>query len=98
MKVNRLDGMEAIIKEVVSCQKKLIQLEEQLKDRAFWIKKAQEEAGFIPEEGDWVHVEIGRYKIQVSVYHKNRDIGTSRYWINGQWFNTNFPDKIPYLF
>jgi hypothetical protein len=87
--------MKQIIKELAECQKKMYALEQQLKDKDYWINKAKEEAGFIPEgEKDWLHVEVTTFMIEVSVHHDN--YGGAKYWINGQWFDTPFPSKYPH--
>ena len=59
-------------------------------------KAADRYSGFIPKEGDWIHVEVTLWHIRISVYHKN---GTkdAKYWLNGEWFNTPFPEKYPNL-
>lgn len=86
--------MKEIIKGIVECQNKLRILEEKLRDKDYWFNKAKEEAGFIPEgEKDWLHVEVTKWKIEVSVHHDK--YGGGKYWINGQWFNTSFPNKYP---
>lgn len=69
-------------------------LKEELNNKDYWIKKAQEEAGFVPaEEGDWIHIEVTLFKIEVSVCHKNR--GGSKYWKNGHWFDNPFDSNYP---
>lgn len=89
--------MEELIKQIAEHQKALNSLRDQINNPTYWIKKAQEEAGFIPAEGDWVHVNIERYRIEISVYHKLASPESSKYWINGEWFDTSFPEKYPYI-
>lgn len=64
-------------------------------NKQYWINKAKEEAGFIPEEGDWVHVETSLFKIRISVHHKSHS--DSKYWINGKWKNSSFGSDYPDL-
>lgn len=87
--------MEELIKQIAEHQKALISLEHQIDNPAYWIKKAQEEAGFIPAEGDWVRVRIERWKTKVSVYHRSTSLKGSKYWINGEWFDSTFPEQYP---
>ena len=68
-------------------------LRREIEDKDFWINKAIEEAGFTPEEGDWVAVNVEIWKIAVSVYHKH-GIKGAKYWINGKWFDTPFPQEF----
>lgn len=89
--------MEKVIDELISHLTKVRDLRDKLHDKEYWINRAKEEAGFIPREGDWIHVEITIWKVAVSVYHDKRVIGENRYWINGEWFNTPFPEKYPHL-
>jgi hypothetical protein len=71
-------------------------LEEELNDKEYWIQKAQEEAGFVPAEGDWIHIEITLYKIKVSVHHKQSEGSKGdKYWINGVWFDNSFDSNYP---
>ena len=89
--------MEKVINELLSHLKEVANLRYKLNDREYWINRAKEEAGFIPREGDWIHVEVTIWKIEVSVHHDRHVSGENRYWINGEWFDTPFPDKYPYL-
>ena len=89
--------MEKVIDELISHLTKVRDLQDKLHDKEYWINRAKEEAGFIPREGDWIHVEITIWKVAVSVYHDKHVIGENRYWINGEWFNTPFPEKYPHL-
>ena len=88
--------MEEKIKALADILNKIYLLKNEIDDKEYWIKRAQEEAGFIPAENDWVSVEVKTWKIEISVYHKS-GIEGSKYWINGQWFDTCFPGNIPSL-
>ena len=91
--------MEKVINELVSHLIGAVNLRNKLQDKEYWINRAKEEAGFIPREGDWISVEVHTWKIVVHVYHgcTDHDAREARYWINGEWFDTPFPDKYPYL-
>jgi hypothetical protein len=89
--------MEELIRQIAEHQKALISLRNQINNPAYWIKKAQEEAGFIPAEGDWVSVEVERWKTAVHVYHRSTSSEGTKHWINGEWFDTSFPKKYPYI-
>ena len=89
--------MENVIKALIDSLKKIYGLKYKLEDKDYWINRAKEEAGFIPREGDWIHVEVTIWKIEVSVHHDRHVSGENRYWINVEWFNTPFPEKYPYL-
>lgn len=87
--------MEKKITELAQHLINSYQLTNQIENnKQYWINKAKEEAGFIPEEGDGVHVEITLFKIRVSIHHKNHN--GSKYWINGEWrdspFGSDYPD------
>lgn len=85
--------MEEKIKELTKTLNKAYELKNKLDDKEFWIKKASEETDFVPQEGDWIHVEVSLFKIEVSVHHK--EYGHGKYWKNGVWvddpFSTNYP-------
>lgn len=89
--------MEEIIKKLVMCLKEVDSLKDQLNDKNYWIEKAKKEAGFVPKEDTWIHIEVTTWKIEVSVYpsYKGSTDG-AKYWINGKWFDTSFPGSIPY--
>lgn len=89
--------MEEIINKIADCLKEVSSLKYELDDKDYWIDKAAKETGFIPREGDWIHVEVTIWKIAVSVHHDKHVIGENRYWINGEWFDTPFPKKYPNL-
>ena len=91
--------MEKVINELTSHLKEINNLKYELEDKEYWINKAAKEAGFIPKEGDWIGVEVTLWYIRVSVYHKYTDhsIKEARYWLNGEWFNTPFPERYPDL-
>jgi len=84
--------MEETIKALAASILKVKELEAKLKDTAYWVEKAQREAGLVVKEGDkpFIHVEIS-WAIRVDV-HTNYPGGMSRYWVNGKWFTTAFPD------
>ena len=88
--------MEKVINELLSHLKEVVNLQYKLNDKDYWINRAKEEAGFIPREGDWIHVEVTLWHIRISVYHKN-GAKDAKYWLNGEWFNTPFPEKYPNL-
>lgn len=87
--------METVINRLISVLRESHDLAYALENKEFWINKAKEEAGFIPKEGDWIHVEVTRWKIAISVYHENSSGKDSRYWINGAWYTTPFPEFYP---
>lgn len=89
--------MEKVINELASHLNRVYDLQCELNDKEYWINRAKEEAGFIPREGDWVHVEVTIYHIRISVYHKANGAKDAKYWLNGEWFNTPFPEKYPNL-
>lgn len=68
-------------------------LQEELNDKEYWIQKAAQETDFVPAKGDWIHVEITLFKIEVDVYHKQYD--GSKYWKNGHWFDHPFDYNYP---
>ena len=68
-------------------------LKEELDDKEYWINKASKETNFVPAEGDWIHVEVSLFTIEVRVHHKN--YGGSKYWKNGHWFNSSFDLNYP---
>lgn len=91
--------MENTINKISNCLKEVNNLKYELEDKEYWINKAAKETGFIPREGDWISVEVTLWYIRVSVYRKYTDhnLKEARYWINGEWFNTPFPEKYPRL-
>lgn len=88
--------MEDIINKISNCLKEVYSLKSKLDNKDYWIDRAVKEAGFIPKEGDWIHVEVTLWHIRISVYHKN-GAKDAKYWLNGEWFNTPFPEKYPNL-
>ena len=90
----QLTIMKEVLKEIVECQKKLSALSEKLRNSVYWINRAKEEAGFEPHKGVRVYAKIQEYGIEVSIYPEFGTRG-ARYWINGMWFETCFPSKIP---
>ena len=85
--------MEDKIKELAECLIKANQLEEELKNKEYWISKAAKETDFVPAEGDWIHVEVTLFRIEVSVHHKK--YGGAKYWKNGVWSDDAFYSKYP---
>lgn len=64
------------------------ELIQELNDKDYWIEKASKETNFVPAEGDWIHVEVTLFRIEVSVCHK--DYNGDKYWINGHWYDSHF--------
>lgn len=85
--------MEEKITKIAENLIEVYKLTEELKDKEYWIEKASKETDFVPAEGDWIHVEVSLFKIEVSVYHK--DYGGARYWRNGHWSNRAFDSNYP---
>ena len=85
--------MEDKIRELAECLVRAYQLKEELKDKEYWLDKASREANFVPAEGDWIHVEISLFKIEVSVHHK--EYGGAKYWKNGIWTDDAFDTRYP---
>lgn len=86
----KLDQLKNSLKEAQN-------LISELHNPEYWINRAKEEAGFIPQEGDWISIDVTLYKIQINIYPKFFKPGTSAHWINGQWFTTAFPINYPDL-
>lgn len=89
--------MTNTINELISHLKEIHVLQSKLNDKTYWINRAKEETGFIPQEGDWIHVEVTTWKVEVSVYHE-QNVRGSRHWINGVWFDTSFPGRHPNMY
>lgn len=89
--------MEKVISKLISYSKEISNLKCKLYNKEYWINRAKEEAGFIPKEGDWIGVEVTMWSIRISVYHKENSVTGAKYWINGEWFDTPFPEKYPDL-
>ena len=87
--------MEEKIKELTQILSRAYHLKDELDDKEYWIQKAKEETDFVPQEGDWIHIEVTLFKIEVSVCHKN--YGKSKYWKNGVWMDDPFSIKYPSL-
>ena len=85
--------MEDKIKELVKCLVKAYQLKEELRDKEYWISKAAKETDFVPAEGDWIHVDVSLFRIEVSVHHK--EYGGAKYWKNGVWSDNAFDTRYP---
>lgn len=84
--------MQGTIKALANTILETNRLKGELNNPAYWIDKAQKEAGLVVKENDkpWIHIEIS-WAIRVDV-HTNYSGGMSRYWVNGKWFTTAFPD------
>lgn len=74
---------------------KASQLKEELKNKEYWIDKAAKETDFVPADGDWIHIEVTLFRIEVSVHHK--EYGGAKYWKNGIWCDDPFSSKYPLL-
>ena len=85
--------MEDKIIEIAENLIKVRQLKEELDNKEYWIQKAAQETDFVPAEGDWIHVEVTLFKIEVRVYHK--EYGKAKYWINGVWLDNPFSSDYP---
>ena len=85
--------MEDKIIELAECLVKAYKLKEELYNKEYWINKASKETDFVPAEGDWIHVEVTLFRIEVSVHHK--ESGGAKYWKNGVWSNDPFSSKYP---
>ena len=85
--------MEDKIRELAECLVRAYQLKEELKDKEYWLDKASRETDFVPAEGDWIHVEISLFKIEVSVHQK--EYGGAKYWKNGIWTDDAFDTRYP---
>lgn len=85
--------MEDKIIEIAENLINVRKLKEELENKEYWIQKAAKETDFVPAEGDWIHVEVTLFKIEVSVYHKGYK--GSKYWKNGVWFNDPFGSGYP---
>ena len=86
--------MEDKIKELAECLVKAYKLKEELyNNKEYWLDKAAKETDFVPADGDWIHVEVTLFRIEVSVYHK--EYGGSKYWKNGVWSDDPFGTKYP---
>lgn len=68
-------------------------LKEELDDKEYWIQKAAQETDFVPAEGDWIHIDVSLYTIEVGVHHK--EYGGTKYWKNGYWTNGPFDSNFP---
>lgn len=88
--------MEKVINELISHLKGISNIRHKLYDKEYWINRAKE-TGFIPQEGDWIGVDIQMWSIRISVYHKANSAKDAKYWINGEWFDRPFPEKYPDL-
>lgn len=83
------DKIIEIAENLINVQK----LKEELNNKEYWIQKASQETDFVPAEGDWIHVEVTLFKIEVSVHHK--EYGSAKYWKNGHWTNNPFDSSYP---
>ena len=87
--------MEDKIIELAECLTKAYKLREELRDKEYWLAKAAKDTDFVPADGDWIHVEVTLFRIEVSVYHK--EYGGAKYWKNGVWSDDPFNTKYPLL-
>ena len=85
--------MEDKIIEIAENLINVRRLKEELNNKEYWIQKAAKETDFVPAEGDWIHVEITLFKIEVSVHHKKYE--GSKYWKNGVWTDDPFDSNYP---
>ena len=85
--------MEEKIKEIAENLINVYRLKEELNDKEYWINKASKETDFVPAEGDWIHVEVSLFKIEISVHHK--EYGGAKYWKNGVWSDNAFDTRYP---
>ena len=85
--------MEDKIIEIAENLIRVRQLKEELDDKEYWIQKASQETDFVPAEGDWIHIEVTLFKIEIGVHHKN--YGGAKYWMNGHWANDSFDTNYP---
>ena len=89
--------MEQTIKDLVLAINNVNKIATKLDDKEYWINKAIKEAGFEPRENPWIHVGVSLWRIEISVYPDYNGSGKgAKYWINGEWFDTSFPDKYPF--
>lgn len=82
------DKIMAIAENLINVHR----LEQELDDKEYWINKAAKEAGFVPAENDWIHVDVTFFKVVISVYHQQYE--GSVYWVNGVW--TTDPHSFNY--
>ena len=85
--------MEEKIIEIAENLINVQKLKEELDNEEYWIQKAAKETDFVPAEGDWIHINVTLFKIEVSIHHK--ELGTAKYWMNGVWTNTPFCSSFP---
>ena len=85
--------MEDKIIEIAENSIQVSKLEEELDNKEYWIQKASQETDFVPAEGDWIHINISLFKIEVGVHHE--ECGHTKYWINGIWTNNPFDSTYP---
>lgn len=85
--------MEDKIIEIAENLIRVRKLKEELDDKEYWIQKASQETDFVPAEGDWIHVEVTLFKIEVRVGHK--EYGSGKYWKNGVWTDNPFDSSYP---
>ena len=87
--------MEKKLQELALHLQNAYSLKEVLYDKEYWINKASQETDFVPQEGDWISVEVTLFKIEVSVHHAK--YGGAKYWKNGEWLTDPFSTDYPNL-
>lgn len=86
--------MKTAIEEIIKAINNIWKYKRILDNPEYWIKKAQQEADFPANPvNPRIYIEVKSFKIEVSVHDDN----TTKIWINGQWFDTSWPDKLPNL-
>ena len=85
--------MEEKIIEIAENLINVRRLKEELNNKEYWIQKAAKETNFVPTDGDWIHVEVTLFKIEVGIHHKQ--YGGTKYWKNGIWTDDPFDSKYP---
>ena len=86
--------MKTAIEEIIKAINNIRKYQRILDNPEYWIKKAQEEAGFPANPiNPRVYVEVKPFKIEIDV----KEDKVSYIWINGQWYGTFWPDKLPDL-
>ena len=85
--------MDALIKKIAKNLVEVQRLRKELDDKEYWIQKAAKETDFVPAEGDWIHVNVDLFIIEVGVHHAL--YGMPKYWRNGHWFNNRLDFNCP---
>lgn len=87
--------MDALIIKIAKNLVEVQRLRKELDDKEYWIQKAAQETDFVPAEGDWIHVSIDLFVIEVGVHHGPQIYGGTKYWRNGHWFNNRLDFNCP---